>query len=56
MTKIIQISSCELSARNLEYGVRPFGRRKGYAKVNLYIGLKRGLKIGTQKSVGRLWC
>lgn len=28
MTKIIDFSSCELSARNLEYGVRPFGREK----------------------------
>ena len=56
MTKIIDFSSCELSPRNLEYGVKPFERRKSYAKVNLYIGLKRGSKIGTQKSVGRLWC
>ena len=34
---------------NIGYGVRPTERRKGYNKINLYLGLKEAKKLGVDK-------
>ena len=34
---------------NIGYGVRPTERRKGYNKINLYLGLKEAKKVGLDK-------
>ena len=34
---------------NIGYGVRPTERRKGYNKINLYLGLKEAKKLGLDK-------
>ena len=34
---------------HIGYGVRPLERRKGYAKINLYIGLKEAQKLGLKR-------
>ena len=34
---------------HIGYAVRPLERRKGYAKINLYIGLKEAHKLGLKK-------
>lgn len=34
---------------NMGYGIRPTERRKGYNKINLYLGLREAQKIGLEK-------
>lgn len=34
---------------NIGYGIRPTERRKGYNKINLYLGLLEAKKIGLDK-------
>ena len=34
---------------NIGYGVRPTERRKGYNKINLYLGLKEAQKLGLER-------
>lgn len=34
---------------NIRYGIRPTERRKGYNKINLYLGLIEAQKIGLEK-------
>ena len=34
---------------NIGYGIRPTERRKGYNKINLYLGLKEAKKLGLNK-------
>ena len=39
---------------NIGYGIRPTERRRGYNKINLYLGLIEAKKIGLDKSDVRL--
>lgn len=34
---------------NIGYGIRPTERRKGYNKINLYLGLIEAKKVGLEK-------
>ncbi len=34
---------------NIGYGIRPTERRKGYNKINLYLGLLEAQKLGLEK-------
>ena len=45
----LQILVAFLITGNIGYGIRPTERRKGYNKINLYLGLIEAQKLGLDK-------